>query len=264
VSVHVSSWVWRHSAERLANRLVLLYLADCANTDGGGAYPAIETIAAHTMLSDRHVKRCLKELVEAGAIAPEGYSPRGTQIFRVVMDKSDQADAICPEVQVDAQDVTQTIQRRGHKDSRGGKSPDLFGEPEAHESSRASEAEGNSAAVEAFTILSDFARKHRRRIFQGPSLDGVERVCREFAASDPVQAAREAVFWLEFGRGAKRQSIAVTSTFRTFMRSPSGQKPAPVAQDEWDDDFIGRMNARMKQRLAEEGINYDEEVQECR
>jgi len=85
MSVHVMSWVLRHSEEKLGNRLVLLVLADHAADDGTDAWPSVDTIASEARLSRRQVQRCLRELEASGAIIPAGRSHKSTTVWGVNM-----------------------------------------------------------------------------------------------------------------------------------------------------------------------------------
>lgn len=85
MSVHVTSWVLRHSEEKLGNRLVLLVLADHAREDGTGSWPAVETIGQEARLTRRQTQRCLRSLEANGSIRPEGKHSSGTQVYAVVM-----------------------------------------------------------------------------------------------------------------------------------------------------------------------------------
>lgn len=85
MSVHVTSWVLKHSDERLGRRLVLLVLADYANDEGGSCYPAVESIARDARLSKRQTQRCLQELTDSGAIEVIGTRDKGMNEYRVVM-----------------------------------------------------------------------------------------------------------------------------------------------------------------------------------
>lgn len=78
MSVHATSWVLKHSDERLANRLVLLVLADHAHEDGSKSFPSVATIAAEARLSRRAVQNCLRDLEENGSISTVGESHYGT------------------------------------------------------------------------------------------------------------------------------------------------------------------------------------------
>ena len=85
MSVHVLSWVLRHSEERLGNRLVLLVLADHAAEDGTEARPSVATIAREARLSERQVQYALRHLQEVGAIQDEREGPKGVRVYRVTM-----------------------------------------------------------------------------------------------------------------------------------------------------------------------------------
>ena len=85
MSVHVISWVLRHSDETLGRRLVLLVLADHAREDGSSAWPSIDTIATQARLSKRQAQRCLRDLESSGAIVETGRSAAGTHVYNVAM-----------------------------------------------------------------------------------------------------------------------------------------------------------------------------------
>ena len=78
MSVHVISWVLRHSRETLGRRLVLIVLADHASQDGSGSWPSVKTIAAEACMSERAVQYALRDLEESGAIMRMGWGPNGT------------------------------------------------------------------------------------------------------------------------------------------------------------------------------------------
>lgn len=87
MSVHVTSWVLKHSEVSVpGRRLVLLVLADHASDDGTNSYPAVETIAHECRMSERGVQYALKALRESGQIEKLGVHPvYGTNEWRVVM-----------------------------------------------------------------------------------------------------------------------------------------------------------------------------------
>lgn len=87
MSIKVMASVWADAPEdvKLGKLLVLLALADFAHDDGGGAYPAIPTLAAKARLTDRQTQRILRELESRGLVAREGESSWGTTIYRVIL-----------------------------------------------------------------------------------------------------------------------------------------------------------------------------------
>lgn len=85
MSVAALSWVLEHSDARLADRLVLLVLADHAKSDGTGAWPGIDTIALQARVSRRTAIYSLQSLEAAGAIVKTGTSRAGTSVWTVVM-----------------------------------------------------------------------------------------------------------------------------------------------------------------------------------
>jgi hypothetical protein len=72
VSIQCVAWVLEYSDARLGARLVLLALANHAHDDGSNSFPSQARIAAEARLTDRQVRRCLKELMRLGAITRSG------------------------------------------------------------------------------------------------------------------------------------------------------------------------------------------------
>jgi DNA-binding Lrp family transcriptional regulator len=70
MSVHVTTWVYENTPDDVtpAEMLVLLVLADHANSEGGLAYPSVERIARMSRISKRGVQYALRRLVERGAL----------------------------------------------------------------------------------------------------------------------------------------------------------------------------------------------------
>ena len=85
MSVHVMSWVFKHSKTRLAERLVLLVLADHAEADGSNARASIDLIADEALIDQRHVRKCLRQLEACGAIKAMGRTRKGVVVYQVVM-----------------------------------------------------------------------------------------------------------------------------------------------------------------------------------
>lgn len=77
------SQVWEHSKGSGSALLVLLAVADFAN-DSGVAYPAVETLAIKSRMSERNCRYALDALVAAGELVIErNAGPRGCNLFRV-------------------------------------------------------------------------------------------------------------------------------------------------------------------------------------
>lgn len=94
------SWVLKKSpVDDPQARLILLVLADCANEDGGNAFPKRETIATQSRVPFGTVGRKLADLRAAGHIEETGrtgYNNR-TVVWRVVMGeaiRSERSDSI--------------------------------------------------------------------------------------------------------------------------------------------------------------------------
>lgn len=91
MSVHVMSWVLRHSDETLGRRLVLLVIADHASEDGTQSWCSVSTLAREARLSRRATQDALRRLEASGAIVETGKGPRGTHEYRVAMGGADSA-----------------------------------------------------------------------------------------------------------------------------------------------------------------------------
>ena len=68
VSIYVQAWVYQHSEARLADRLVLLALADEADDDGTNAFPSQRRIAEKARLGQTTVRRSIEAREAAGEI----------------------------------------------------------------------------------------------------------------------------------------------------------------------------------------------------
>jgi hypothetical protein len=62
VSVQAMSWVIEKSEQKGSNLLVLLMIANHADSTGENAYPSVETLAAESRLSERGVRYILQKL----------------------------------------------------------------------------------------------------------------------------------------------------------------------------------------------------------
>lgn len=69
VSVQASEWVWKHSTAQKSGRLVLLAVAWHADACGDQAWPSVARLAQLTRLSERQVRRHLRELERSGELA---------------------------------------------------------------------------------------------------------------------------------------------------------------------------------------------------
>lgn len=69
MSIRVMSWVWDEApTSKHSELLVLLCLADHANDDGTGCWPAVRTIARRVRVSERTVQYVLRSLEDRGLI----------------------------------------------------------------------------------------------------------------------------------------------------------------------------------------------------
>lgn len=86
MSYKVSGWVMGSVKIPPTKKMILWTLADRANDDGGGARPAIDTMADAVCTTRRTVQRTLRELEEEGRIVAEGkHEATGCTIYRVVV-----------------------------------------------------------------------------------------------------------------------------------------------------------------------------------
>lgn len=88
MSVRVMSWVWDQDIPPNI-KIVLLAIADCADDDGGNAYPSQETLARKTGYSTRQVKRIVEQLVALNVLSvgkanlPNRRADRQPNLYRV-------------------------------------------------------------------------------------------------------------------------------------------------------------------------------------
>jgi len=76
MSIYVQNYVWSLDLAP-TTKYVAVALADHAHDDGHEARPSQEFLSEKTGLSVRHVRRCLRELVDLGVIRVERPAGRG-------------------------------------------------------------------------------------------------------------------------------------------------------------------------------------------
>jgi len=82
MSVQAMSWVIEKSGQKGSNLLVLLMIANHANTAGVNAYPAVTTLAAESRLTERGVRYILAKLERSSEVVIErDAGPRGTHLY---------------------------------------------------------------------------------------------------------------------------------------------------------------------------------------
>ncbi len=84
MSVRVMTAVFDHSDSRLADRLILLVIADRADDDGTGCYRGKESIARMARVSRSTVTEAITRLTEMGELEVE-HRPGRTSLYRVVL-----------------------------------------------------------------------------------------------------------------------------------------------------------------------------------
>lgn len=82
MSVQAMSWVIEKSHQKGSNLLVLLMIANHADTTGRSAYPAVGTLAAESRLSERGVRYILAKLERSSELVIErDAGPYGTHLY---------------------------------------------------------------------------------------------------------------------------------------------------------------------------------------
>lgn len=87
VSIHVLTAVFAGSSVKGSRRMVLLVLAEHADDNGSRAFPSVQTIARKAGLAERTVQYALRSLEDNGLIEREGFGPRGTISYRVLLSR---------------------------------------------------------------------------------------------------------------------------------------------------------------------------------
>lgn len=87
MAIEVSSWVWKHSRSKNAERLVMLAVADaCHNADGTGAWMSNAALMEKTNLSERAVQNATAGCERLGELKIERNAGRGgVNRYTVVM-----------------------------------------------------------------------------------------------------------------------------------------------------------------------------------
>lgn len=82
MSVAAITAVYRHSRAQKEAFAVMLALADHAN-DYDEAFPSVPYLAIKARCSERHARRCLRELEDLGEIQAVGKGRRGVTVYRI-------------------------------------------------------------------------------------------------------------------------------------------------------------------------------------
>lgn len=91
MSIEALNWAWEQPVAKAATKLVLLSLADHANSDGE-CWPSMKRIAERSDISPRHVSRAIEELVELGLIEKANRRRHGGQYrgwdYRIIVQRT--------------------------------------------------------------------------------------------------------------------------------------------------------------------------------
>jgi hypothetical protein len=84
MSAYATAWVWRNSKTTGQERLLLLAIADSADSDSGGTLPDFITLAQKCRLpNERAVDLTMRGLIELGEIALEPVPETGVTEFSI-------------------------------------------------------------------------------------------------------------------------------------------------------------------------------------
>jgi hypothetical protein len=245
MSVHVSSWVLRHSEESVpGRRLVLLVLADKAGDDGRNAYPSVATIARESRLSERGVRYALRELEASGRIRALGIHPqlRTTEYEVVMEEQSAGGNPEPPRGQSDAEKVSQiapepskepstTRQRKERARAQADEPPSDFPE----------DLRADAAAVHG--VLRSVAEQHGAREVN------LRAVCLAMQSRPRKAFVRVAYDLASWAQNPPRPVRDVVGTYRTFLdREPDVAVPLGVAASAGGQ--VVRMGPRLSEREA--------------
>jgi len=92
LSIQALDWARRCHVGNSTRKFVLMALADRWNSDTGVCWPSVGWICEFTELSERTVRRALRELEEQGLIVHDGWfgwrADRQTRRYRLAVDNS--------------------------------------------------------------------------------------------------------------------------------------------------------------------------------
>lgn len=103
MAIEVTQWVWNYSHSRLSDRLVLLAIADNANSrNGDGAWPSVSELMRKANLSERGVRGAIKNLQTLGELEVlYNAGPSGVNAYRVIMGDARPPDPGGPDTEGD-------------------------------------------------------------------------------------------------------------------------------------------------------------------
>lgn len=85
MSVQASSYVWEHSTHKGTDLLLMLAIANIADTNGR-AYPGIKRLSRDIRMDERTTQRALGRLAHSGELEIRpNEGPHGTNVYRIVM-----------------------------------------------------------------------------------------------------------------------------------------------------------------------------------
>jgi hypothetical protein len=154
MSIRVMTAVFDHSQSRLADRLVLLVIADRSDDDGSGCFRARDSIAHMAGVSVRQVTESVRHLIEMGELE---VTPRpGTSnLYRITL-----ADSATPPLAGSATPPSNIRQGVGHTGARE-PSSDTSSDPAnaSQEERTPADIEAGERALQAMRAQHGFAKR---------------------------------------------------------------------------------------------------------
>lgn len=90
MSIEISHHVWKHSSHKGSELLILLAIADNADTETKLAHPGIPYLAKKSRLSERAVQYAIRKLTDSGEVTVmSNEGPNGVNVYRVNTEKMD-------------------------------------------------------------------------------------------------------------------------------------------------------------------------------
>ena len=148
MSIKIMSAVWEHAPAEGGKLLVLLALADHAN-ESGLCWPSLPSLAKKARLSQRHVRRILRELERDALVATEiGTGPFGASHYRVICYREDNMTPLTSETR--GEDI---CDRGEDARVREGRTPVSPKPSNNHHKNRHTESSGSKAGTSTKTIV---------------------------------------------------------------------------------------------------------------
>lgn len=220
LSIYAQAWVYANSKARLADRLVLLAIADEADDDGTNAYPSQRRIADKALVSQSTVRRSIESLEamgELGVVRPVKTGRGKFNVYTVLMGRTAEDAPVQEGAQIEHLSVVRDAKERAEtsrpESPMGGANP-LTPLPEDQETSARSRNLHFDAIQEAWpTAKPSFVMK---------TLTTIKRVSPDVTPGD-IAGRIAYMRTLEWGANASMQALADHwSELRALPPVPAG------------------------------------------